>query len=586
MESSWPSFDIADLDDAGFDILDEELPEWLPVERPRGSGFEMRDYQGSCVVAVQKGWAEVVRQLVVMATGCGKTVVFCELARMVAQAGGRTLVLAHTDELVDQAIGKMRRAGVGAGKEKAGSYASAHDAVVCASVQTMCRADRLESWRRDHFAMVVVDEAHRVAAASYQKIVAHFCGGGEDRVGPRARLLGVTATPMRADNKSMGEYFDRVAFDYPLIAPVGRPSAVRDGWLVKPIVRTIKLPPIDLRVDPATGENIRVVKGDLDAKQVGHAIEPFLEAIAQAIWAEASERKVLIFLPSVETAAKMAACLRRAGFATADFVSGACTDRNEKVRAYKRGEIQALCNCALLTEGFDHDAIDCVVVLRATQLRGLYEQCIGRGTRPLTEIVPALNAASDAAERRAIIAASRKPHLLILDPLWLYEKHDLMSPAQLVTDDPAVAKRMQGKEGDLLALEEKAERDVLKALKKAVERNKNREARTIDLEALAESLHDASVADYEPKTLWECGDPTPGQIEQLRKLGFPAGQVRTKGHASKLISTFLARRKMGRSSPRQILWLKRYGIDATGLTYKAAHEEMATIINAFQKERK
>lgn len=554
--STFDPFGEDTLDIGDFGCSDE--PE-IFVDAVTPSGVRMRPYQIDGIREVEAGWSKAKRQLLVMATGTGKTVVMSELARRRVQRKQRTLMLAHSDELIDQARDKFAANGVGSGKEKADEYASRHDLVVCASVQTLCRPSRLESFAPDHFHQVMVDETHRIAAASYQVIIDRFCKqGGADQ-------LGVTATASRADKKALSDFFDRIAFDYPLV------KAVHDGWLVRPLVRTVPLK-IDI-------SKVHTKGGDLDSRELSHAIEPFLVQIAQHIKVEAPQRKIILFLPSVETSAKMAEALRNVGF-KADYVSGACTDRNEKVRAFKRGEIQCLCNAQLLTEGFDYDGIDCVVCLRPTKVHGLYMQIIGRGTRPLGTIASSLNEAPDAAARQKIIAGSAKPHLLILDFLWLYEKHDLLRPASLINPDPEVAKRMKG-DGDIVTLTERAERDALAALKKAAEANRHRESKLIDPLLLSARLGigDGSLAGYTPKTLWDASEISPTTRAELVKAGFNPNTLRNEGQAGEVMKLVRERKARGLCSIRQMNWLKRYGIDGTNLTYFQAWKEQTTVIN-------
>src|SRR5689334_17118928 len=112
-----------------------------------------------------------MRQLVVMPTGAGKTIVFAKLAERLQPK--RTLILAHREELIDQAVDKIAKAtGIFAQKEKAEHRASLMAPIVVASVQTMIR--RLDKWPADHFAQVVVDEAHHALADTYQTVLAHF----------------------------------------------------------------------------------------------------------------------------------------------------------------------------------------------------------------------------------------------------------------------------------------------------------------------------------------------------------------------------------------------------------------------------
>jgi len=499
-------------------------------------GFEpiraLREYQVESRKAVHAAFKEFRRVLVVMATGVGKTIVFVEITKDYKQVGKRVLILAHSDELIEQARDKLREAGMESAKEKASDHCLTTDKVVVGSVQTL-RGPRLLSFRKTHFDLVIVDEAHHTPAASYTNILDHF---------ESAKVLGVTATPNRGDRKSLSKHYDTLAFQY------GLPEAVKDGWLVRPLVKTMPLE-IDLR-------KVKTVRGDLDSKEVANRIEPFLEEIAKEIWEEARGRKVLIFLPSIATSKMLAGYLRDVGF-RAEFVSGECKDRHEKMAAYRKGKYNCLCNAMLLTEGYDDDTVDVIVCLRATKIAGLYQQIVGRGTRPAAKIVPYLNDALSDKHRRDLIAASTKPHLMILDFLWLYEKHDLITPAHLVAPSDEVA-RLMTRDGDLLELEAEAEKDLFESLRKALaEANKlKRTKKLIDPLEVAVNLHDERLANYEPTA--RSKEITEKQRKRLRIIGITLEQVSDREHASLIIGKFLGRQKRGLCTFRQINFLTKH----------------------------
>ena len=167
----------------------------------------MRPYQQQAVEGVFAAWTEFDRVLGVAPTGSGKTVQFAHVAARRIRAG-RVLILVHREELLDQAHDKIARTvGLSADKEKADDYASLSSDIVVASVQTLSRRNRLLRFPPNHFANVIIDEAHHVPAASYLGILQHFNG---------AKVLGVTATPDRGDKKNLAAYFETVAFEITL----------------------------------------------------------------------------------------------------------------------------------------------------------------------------------------------------------------------------------------------------------------------------------------------------------------------------------------------------------------------------------
>jgi len=534
--------------------------------------FSARPYQVESIASLHEGWLDpaVKNQLVCMATGCGKTVVFSLLAAEVATSGKRALILAHTDELIDQAIDKFQRAtGMRAGREKAESYAGRHQKVVVASVQTMQGDLRLSSWPKNWFDVVIVDEAHRSLADGYQKVLKHFAAGG-------ARIVGVTATADRGDKRALGEFFHRVAYDYGLL------RAVRDGWLVRPIVKTMPLPPIDV-----SGVAMQQTSdgADLNRIEVGKRISPYIDRIAQAMKAEIAGEKILIFLPSVETAQMMAASLVKVGV-SADWVCGdkkICPDRKQRVERHKRGEFQALTNMAVLTEGYDDDTIRNVACLRATKIRSLYCQIIGRGTRPLGSIVPRLNAAANAQERVEIIRSSEKPFVRVLDFLWAYKNHDLCTPASLVSQSEEVKEATAGLDGDIIEAAERAERDLLAKLEKEVKKNANRKQVVIDPLGLAEELGDPTIANYEPETDREARPASENQLRILKNNGISPEAVKSHGHAHKLIDAIIGRHNKGLCTLRQLNFFKKIGVDASTWTKEYASERQKEQLEKWRK---
>jgi superfamily II DNA or RNA helicase len=492
-------------------------------------------------------------QLIVSATGTGKTVMMGGLAKTFVRSDQRVLMLAHRDELLTQGIDKFRRlGGVESGLEKAENRASLSDQVVVASVQTM-RGMRLQSWPRDHFGLVMVDEAHRTLAKGYLDVLNHF---------DTARRIGVTATADRGDKQLLGQCYQRIVQpEYNMRA------AIEDGWLVR-----VEIQPISVKID-LNGVGVKKNTdgdSDLDAKVVSHRIEPYLEDIAKEIWEHARQRRILGFAPSVDIAQKMVDICRKVGFSSVDWVAGEDRARAQKIAAYKRGEIQMLWNAMLLTEGFDQDDIDALVPLRPTVVRGLYTQMVGRGTRPLQEIVSHLNAAEDAAARRAIIAASRKPHVLVLDPLWLHEKHDLAAAASLVSQNPDEVKLAKGKQGDLLTIAAEASRDLWDSLREQLLKNANRRVARIDPFTFGVILGQEEIANYHPDTLWNARPPTIEQLKILIDNGIEAEKVKFRGQADKMRKVIEQRQERGLCSIRLMNWLSRHKIEAALMTHEEA----------------
>lgn len=521
-----------------FDVVPDFLPAPDHHDVPGA-----RPYQKAMISDAIEQWAmneQLRAQLIVSATGTGKTVMMGGMAQTFVRSEQRVLMLAHRDELLTQGHDKFKRlGGIDAGFEKGESRCSLHDNVVVGSVQTL-RGERLQGFPPDHFGLIMIDEAHHTLATQYMRIVGHF---------ETARVLGVTATADRGDKQLLGSFYERI------VQPeYNMKSAIEDGWLVR-----IEIQPISVKIDLNGIKTKKTNDGetDLDMKVVGHRIEPFMDDIAQEIWTHAHNRRILGFAPSVDIAQKMVVASKKAGFQRVDWVAGEDKQRTEKIAAYKRGEIQILWNAMLLTEGFDQDDVDALAIMRPTTARALYTQMVGRGTRPLTSIVGALNAAENSTERRAIIANSRKPHVLVLDPLWLHEKHDLAAPASLVSNNPAEVRMASGKQGDLLTVAESASRDLIDSLRKQILQNANRRVARIDPFTFGIVLGHSELANYAPDTLWDARPPTIEQLKVLIENGIEGEAVQWRGQAQKMIDIIEERQRRGLCSIRLMNWLNR-----------------------------
>lgn len=477
-----------------------------------------RPYQQACIDATLAGFRECDRQLLVLPTGGGKTLVFSWLAKAMQPA--RTLILAHREELIDQAIAKLRAAtGICAEKEMAEHHATLDAPVVVASVQSMIR--RLDKWPSDHFGLVVADEAHHAISDSWQKVLNRFAP---------AKVLGVTATPDRGDKRNLGSYFQRVA------AEIGLFDLVHQGYLAPITLQSVPLE-IDLR-------SVRTTAGDYNDADLGDALAPYLRSIAEHLRDVCAFRRTLVFLPLIATSERFAAECQAVGL-RAEHVCGVDGERREKLARFAAGETEVLCNAMLLTEGFDDPGIDCVVVLRPTKSRALYSQMVGRGTR----------------------VAPWKRNLLLLDFLWLHERHTLIRPAHLIASSDDIAREMTqmaqqkagGGQGELelesLASETTQKRE--ERLRDELKRKAKRAARVMDAREFALAMHNLDAAEFEPVMEWEARPVSPAQAETLAKFGIDGESVTCAGHAGKLLDMVIGRSRQGLATPRQVRLLSR-----------------------------
>ena len=495
--------------------------------------MELRPYQQEARESIQREWENGNKKtLLVLPTGCGKTIVFSKVIEDRVRKGERVLVLAHRAELLEQSSDKLKQStGLNTATEKAeetsiGSWFR----VVVGSVQTLQRDKRLRKFAKDHFDTIVVDEAHHCISDGYQRVLGHF---------DQANVLGVTATPDRGDMRNLGTYFESLAYEYTL------PKAIKEGYLSK-----IKALTIPLTLDLSS---VGTQAGDFKSSDLGSALDPYLYQIADEMAKQCQDRKTVVFLPLVKTSQKFRDILNERGFKAAE-VNGESKDRAEVLKDFEDGKYNVLCNSMLLTEGWDCPSVDCVVVLRPTKVRALYSQMVGRGTR----LFPG------------------KEELLLLDFLWHTERHDLCRPASIIATDEAVAKAMTKRSEeatnvamDIMELEEVAVKDAVaereEALAKKLSEMRKRKRSLVDPLQFEMSIQAEDLANYVPAFGWEAGPPSEKQLKALEKSGIFPDEVENAGKAKLILDRLDKRRSEGLATPKQIRCLERYGFRNVGI---------------------
>lgn len=494
-------------------------------------GQELRPYQQQARDRIHAEWdAGHTRTLLVLPTGTGKTIVFASVAADQVRAGDRVLILAHRGELLEQAADKLQRStGLVSAVEKAESTClDSWFRVVVGSVQTLQRTARLERFPHDYFGTIIIDEAHHAITDGYRRILDYFSG---------AKVLGVTATPDRGDMRNLGEVFDSLAFEYKLT------DAIKEGYLCKIMAQTI---PLQLDITSVTMSG-----GDYAVADLGTALDPYLEQIAAEMARRCKSRKTVVFLPLIKTSQKFRDLLNTYGFRAAE-VNGQSDDRRQVLADFDAGKYNVLCNSMLLTEGWDCPSVDCVVVLRPTKVRSLYSQMVGRGTR----------------------LSPGKTDLLLLDFLWMTDKHELCRPADLVCEDRTVARQMTehlaetGCPEDIEEAAAQASEDVVaqreEALAKQLEEQRRKKAKLVDPLQYEMSIQAEDLAGYVPAFGWEAGPPSEQQTAALEKLGILPDAVESAGKAALLLDRLNKRRDEGLTTPKQIRCLEKYGFQHVG----------------------
>ena len=389
--------------------------------------MQLRNYQRAAVDGIFSEWKESRSTLAVLPTGTGKTVIFAFVIKRAFPS--RAMVVVHREELATQAKDKIERvtgfrAAIEMGERRVdmgqGSMFSGLPQVVVASVQTLTAGGdgfgRMGKFDPNQFGLVIVDEAHHATAHTYQRVVKYF---GQNE---RCRILGVTATPDRADEEALGQVFETVAMDYEILDAIG------DGWLVPIEQQMVTVGDLDF-------SHIRTTAGDLNGGDLAAIMEEekALHGIATPSMEIIGDRRALVFAASVKHAERLAEIFNRHRNGSAAFVCGE-TDKDERrdiLRQFSAGDLQIVCNCGVLTEGFDDPGVEVIVMGRPTKSRALYAQMVGRATRPLAGLVDGHEADSPE-QRRALIAASRKPTCLVVDFEGNAGRHKLMTSADIL----------------------------------------------------------------------------------------------------------------------------------------------------------
>lgn len=493
----------------------------------RPTDVNARPYQTAAIDAVRDAFRGGARStLMILPTGCGKSFTAGMIVRGVAQRGGRSLVLAHRGELIEQFSESLVRLGLDVGIEKAEQYARAmgDPHAVVGTVQTL-QGKRLASWPKDYFRLIVTDEAHHATAETYRSIYAHFDG---------ALHLGITATADRADEDNLGTVFEGVAYEYSLWEAMTAPEP-------GPYLSRLKFVQCDVGIDLSS---IRTTGGDLNAGDLEEAIGPHIEALANAVRQEVGDRPTLVFTPDVGSAMAFASALESLGL-RADWCSGDRAERRDVVAAYKRGETQILCNCNLFTEGFDAPRTAAIVLARPTKSRPLYAQMIGRGTR----------------------LAPGKADCLIVDFAWMTERHKLVKPVELF-DTTHTDSEVQDIAQELLLAEPGL--DLVEAVARAEREHEAR--RRVRVAAKQREMKYKKVV-YDPISFMEAldipvrreaqsmqGTATPKQLQALERFGFQNLDGLSRQRAGLLLDQSIKRARQGKATVKQVLWLAKVGV--------------------------
>lgn len=319
----------------------------------------LRPYQIELVDEIEMSFTFLYEApLVVLPTGGGKTVVFCQIVANRVDAGQRVWIVAHRQELIAQASGVLKDFGIRHGIIKAGVTPNPGRRVQVASVQTLTRRVR----GMEPPDLIIIDECHHSTAPSYRRIFNTF---------PRADLFGVTATPCRLNGAGLNAVFDTM-----ILGPTN--TVLTEAGFLSPA--RYYAPP-----KKADFSKVRISKGDYER----HELEVVMDE--DSITGDAVEHykrlcdgvPMLVFCVSVAHAHHVAEQYRAAGYRAAA-VDGAMSDedRKDRIGGLGTGNYQIITSCDLIGEGLDVPIVTAAQLLRPTQSPALHLQQIGRVLRP------------------------------------------------------------------------------------------------------------------------------------------------------------------------------------------------------------
>ena len=527
----------------------------------------LRNYQNNAVASTLESWGDGNRSaLGVMPTGTGKTIVFSSIIRR--KFPKRAMVIAHRQELIWQAKDKIQRitgfkVGVEMGEHKSQTDSALlhpKDQVVVSTVQTHVAGGdgggRIGKFDPMDFGLLIIDEAHHATSPSYRKILDYYM------TNPNLVVLGVTATPDRADEEALGQIFDVVAFDYEIL------DAINEGWLV-PIEQQM------VSVDSLDFSDVRTTCGDLNGADLAAIMEAEknLHGIAGATIDIVGDRRGIGFAASVNQAQVLSEIFNRHRKGMSQCVSAKTDkdDRKQIIRDFSDGKIQWLWNCGVFTEGFDDAGVEIISMARPTKSRSLYAQMAGRATRPHESIAHSLNDSPNNAHRRWCIGKSAKPSCLIIDFVGNAGKHKLMSTADILggnISDEAIeeAKKQAVRSGRPVRMQQALIEEEEKAIKAKESRDAEaaRKARLVAKTSYRTHLIDPFdiLQIKKVKTRgWDQGKQfSEKQRNVLKGFGINPDEI-DYANGKKLIGALFERREKKLCTLKQAATLKRFGYD-------------------------
>lgn len=514
------------------------------IEKPKPK-FTARPYQLEARNGIHNQLSNNTSTLAVLATGLGKTMLFSMVADDFLNYG-KILVLAHREELIWQAKEKLlavtgKEPDIEMGEYHSGSW---NADIIVSTIQTQMSGmggnGRMTKFDPKDFSLVIIDEAHHSAANSYRKVIEYY------RRNHCLRILGVTATPDRADEKALGKIFQTVAFEYGIL------EGIQDGWLVPIEQQSVYVEGLDY-------SSVRTTAGDLNGGDLAKVLEfeEALHGIASPTIDIVKDKKTLVFAASVPQAERLTEIFNRHKSGCAAFVYAQTPkeERRQLFKGFARKDYQFLVNVGIATEGFDDPGIECVVMARPTKSRSLYAQMAGRGTRVLPGVIDCLETAE---VRREAIARSTKPAIEIIDFVGNSGKHKLVTSADILGGcyDDDVVERAKKNAEEKSATDGKPV-DVIDQLELA-EKQLNQEKQR--------KLEEASRDKIKLRAMYSTAKVNPFNVLDIS----PRRE--------------LAQHKGKPISDKMLAVLEKNGIDSSGLNYTSAKQILGEIFNRWDKK--
>lgn len=333
------------------------------------------------------------------------------------------MFICHREELVWQTRKTIKRfagleCGIEMGDLRVEKSLFGDVPVVIATVQTLNSSlgdrTRMSRFNPMDFGVLIGDEIHHGTAPGWRNVINYM------RQNPNLRFLGITGSADRLDQEALGQICDSVAFDYEIL------DLIHWGWLVPVEQQFVTISGLDF-------SHMRTTAGDLNGADLAAVMESEnnMQGVAAASIEIVKDKRTIVFTSSVKQAEVISNIFNRHKAGISDWVCGKTNRdvRREILSKFETGQVQIVCNCGVLTEGFDNPAVEVIVMARPTKSRALFAQMAGRSTRPLPGVVDGL---ATAEERRAAIAASPKKNCLIVDFVGNSGKHKLVSVGDLL----------------------------------------------------------------------------------------------------------------------------------------------------------